>query len=110
MIGGFITGGTDPRRLLVRALGPSLAQFGVSDPLPNPTLELRDVQGTLVNSNNDWQTSPDTAEIQSYGVAPQDALESALISTVPSGAYTAVVSGNGGQPTGVALVEIFQVQ
>ena len=110
MIGGFITGGTDPRRLLVRALGPSLAQFGVSDPLPNPTLELRDAQGTLVNSNNDWQTSPDTAEIQSYGVAPQNALESALISTVPSGAYTAVVSGNGGQPTGVALVEIFQVQ
>ncbi len=111
LIGGFITGGTDARRLIVRALGPSLSQFGVAGPLPDPTLELRNAQGTLINSNNDWQSNPaDAAEIRSYGVGPQNALESALISTVPSGAYTAVVAGNGTQPTGVALVEIFQVQ
>lgn len=110
MIGGFITGGTDSRRLLARALGPSLAQFGVDGTLPDPTLVLRDANGMVVDMNNDWQSHPDAAEIQSYGVAPQNTLESALIKTVPSGAYTAIVAGNGGQPTGVALVEIFQVQ
>ncbi len=110
MIGGLITGGTDPRRLLVRAIGPSLAQFNVAGPLPDPTLELRNAQGTIVDSNNDWQSHPNASEIQGYGVAPEDTRESALITTVASGAYTAVVAGTGGQPTGVALVEVFQVQ
>ncbi|MEO5722047.1 MAG: peptidylprolyl isomerase [Chthoniobacterales bacterium] len=110
MIGGFITGGTDPRRLIVRALGPSLADFGVAGSLADPTLELRNAQGMVVDSNTDWQSHPNAGEIQTAGVAPTRALESALITTVPSGAYTAVVAGNGSQPTGVALVEIFQVQ
>ncbi len=111
MIGGFITQGTEARRLAVRALGPSLAQFNVPGTLPDPTLELRDAQGAIVKSNNDWQTgNPEAAELQSIGLAPSDARESALIATVPSGAYTAVVAGNGSQPTGVALVEVFQFQ
>lgn len=110
MIGGFITGGTGSRRLIVRALGPSLSEAGVTGTLPDPTLELRDSNGTVVNSNNDWQSDATAAaEIESYGVGPHNPLESALVSTVPSGAYTAVVAGNGSQPTGVALVEIFQV-
>ncbi|MGI8435609.1 MAG: peptidylprolyl isomerase [Chthoniobacterales bacterium] len=110
MIGGFITQGTDSRRLLVRALGPSLSQAGVPDALPDPTLELRDSQGTLVDSNNDWTTSPDAVEIQNTGFAPGDGHESVVVRTLPSGAYTAIVAGAGNQPTGTALMEIYQVQ
>lgn len=110
LIGGFIIRGTDSRRLVVRALGPSLANLGVTGVLPDPTIELRNIQGTLIDSNNDWQTHPAAAEIQSQGVAPQDAKESAVIATLPSGEYTATIAGAGNQPTGVASVEIYQVQ
>lgn len=110
LIGGFITGGTDARRLIVRAIGPSLAQYNVPGALPDPTLELRDANAMVIASNDDWQTDPGAAEIQSYNVAPQNAHESAFVVTLPSGAYTARVSGAGSQPTGVGLIEIFQVQ
>ncbi|MDQ2660143.1 MAG: hypothetical protein M3Y03_06955, partial [Verrucomicrobiota bacterium] len=110
MIGGFITQGSEARRLLVRALGPSLSQAGVPDVLADPTLELRDGQGTLVDSNDDWTNSPDAAEIQNTGFAPGDGHEAVIVHTLPSGAYTAIVAGAGVQPTGTALMEVFQVQ
>ena len=109
LIAGLITGGTEPRRLIVRAVGPSLAQSNVPGSLPDPTLEIRNGQGTLIDSNNDWQMHPDAGEIQSRGFALLDPRESAVIATVPSGGYTAIVAGTGGQPTGVGLVEIYQV-
>ncbi len=112
LIGGLITGGTEPRRLIVRAVGPSLAQQNVPGALQDPTLEIRNGQGTLVASNDNWQTQTnpnDVTEISSRGFALSDPRESAVVLTVPSGGYTAIVAG-AGSTTGVALVEVYQVE
>ena len=108
MIGGFILGsdGTTAN-VLIRALGPSLAQAGVRDSLADPTLELRDADGALVRSNDNWKSSQ-KAEIEATGIPPENNLESAMVVTVPAAAYTAIVSGkNGG--TGVGLVELYRL-
>ncbi|MEP6955230.1 MAG: peptidylprolyl isomerase [Chthoniobacterales bacterium] len=110
MIGGFIIAGDGTRRLVVRALGPSLTAFGVMGALPDPTIELRNAQGTLVTANDDWGNNPQAGEIQSYGLQPGHPKEAAVIATLPQGRYTAKVSGLGSQPTGVGLIEIYQVQ
>ena len=108
LIGGFILGGTESKKILVRAIGPSLTAFGVPGALSNPTLELRNAQGNLVDSNDDWMNSPQKTEIQNSGVAPTDAKESAVLQTLAAGAYTAVVRGvNSG--TGVGSVEVYQL-
>ena len=115
MIAGFIVQGSAPKRVLIRAVGPSLAQFGVPDALANPRLELHDTTNTI-GMNDDWQTtqiggvitSDQVAEIQNSGLAPSDPLESALIATLPPGSYTAIVQGvNGG--TGVGSVEVYDL-
>ena len=106
MIGGFILGNSDaPARIVVRALGPSLSQAGISGALPDPTLELRDSNGELVRSNNNWKESQQ-AEIQNTGIPPSSELESAIVATLPPGPYTAIVAGSGGA-TGVGLVELY---
>jgi hypothetical protein len=109
MIGGFILGPDDAQNagILVRAIGPSLTQFGVTDALLDPMLELHDANGTLM-SNNDWQESQ-AADIEATGLAPTDPKESAILMSLPPGSYTAIVSGNNGQ-TGVALVEVYHTQ
>ena len=109
MIGGFILGGDGTRRLVVRGIGPSLTPFGVPNALPDPMLELRNGEGTVVTSNDNWQTNPAAAEIQMQGLQPSVAQESAVIATLPAGAYTAILSGVGSQPTGAASIEIYQV-
>ncbi|MFL6536871.1 MAG: peptidylprolyl isomerase, partial [Chthoniobacterales bacterium] len=109
MIGGFIIGGDGTRRIVVRAVGPTLAQFGVPDSLPNPTLDLFDGNGNKMTSNDDWQTNPDAAEIQGYGKNPSDPREAAIIATLPAGSYTALLRGTGDKPTGNALLELFDV-
>src|SRR5205814_8661414 len=108
MIGGFIVQGTQSRRIIVRAIGPELSQYGVPDPLHDPTLELHDGSGALIASNNNWQqtatggiiTSNQVQDIQNSGHAPADAIDSAIIATLPPGHHTAVVRGvyhtNGG--------------
>jgi hypothetical protein len=109
MIGGLILGGgTGANRILARALGPSLSQFGVQNALPDPTLGLFDSQGTLLNFNRDWRQIQE-AEILATGLAPSNNLESALIQLLPPGNYTAIVDGAGGA-TGVALVEVYNLQ
>ena len=109
MIGGFILGeGGDDAPVLVRALGPSLAQAGISNVLANPTLELRDVNGSLVASNDDWKSLQQT-EIEATGVPPPNDLESAVIASLPPGNYTVIVSGKNGT-TGVGLVEVYALQ
>jgi cyclophilin family peptidyl-prolyl cis-trans isomerase len=108
MIGGFFLGGTDSKRILVRALGPSLANAGVTGTLADPRLELVDGNGTSLQSNNDWQTSGQADEIQQSGLAPSNSKEAALVRTLNSGAYTAIVRG-AGDSTGVASVEIYQL-
>jgi hypothetical protein len=108
MIGGFILGGGGASTtVLVRAIGPTLTQFGVADALGNPTLELRDVNGTLILANDDWKETQQM-EIEATGLQPQNDLESAVLETLAPGAYTAIVSGSGGL-TGVALVEVYRL-
>lgn len=109
MIGGFILGGGNGgTNLIVRALGPSLAQSGISNALPDPTLELRDGNGALVAANDNWKDT-NRAALEATGIAPSNDLESALIAKLPPGAYTAIVAGKGGS-TGVGLVEFYNVQ
>ena len=115
MIAGFIVQGSSPKRVLIRAAGPSLTQFGVPNALANPRLELHDTNNTI-GMNDNWQTtqiggvitSDQVAEIQNSGLAPSDPLESAVIATLAPGSYTAIVQGvNGG--TGVGIVEAYDL-
>ncbi|MEN3371362.1 MAG: hypothetical protein V7609_3505 [Verrucomicrobiota bacterium] len=109
MIGGFIlAGGSGSDKVVVRALGPSLAQFGISNPLPDPTLQLHNGNGALVASNDDWKDS-DQAGIQSTGLAPSHTFESAIVSALPPGNYTAIVAGKNAD-AGIGLVEIYNLQ
>jgi uncharacterized repeat protein (TIGR03803 family) len=106
LIGGFICGPNTT--VAVRAIGPSLTQFGITNALADPTLELRDANGALVRSNNDWKDTQQ-AEIQNAGLAPSDNRESALIQALTSGNYTAIVRGVG-NTTGVAVIEAYNLQ
>ena len=105
MIGGFVSAVADTR-VIVRALGPTLTQFGVTGALADPVLGLFDTNGNAIASNDNWQQSAQAAQIQSSGFAPPNALEPAIISTRPLGNTTAIVSGKNGT-TGVALVEVY---
>jgi hypothetical protein len=108
LIGGFFVGGTDSKQILVRAIGPSLAAFGVQNALADPTLEFFNGQGTKVDANDDWMNSAQKAQIQGSGLAPTNAKESAILQTLAAGPYTAVVRGaNSG--TGVGSVEVYQL-
>jgi hypothetical protein len=110
MIGGFILGnGSAGADVVVRGIGPSLSQFGLSNVLADPTLELRDSNGTLVIANDNWQDDPvSAAQLTAHGLAPQDPLESGIFATLPPGAFTAILAGkNAG--AGLGLVEVYDV-
>jgi hypothetical protein len=107
MIGGFIIGGTQPQRIIVRGIGPSLGARGVTGALQDPTLDLVDSSGTLVGSNDNWRSDQAT-DITNSGLAPADDRESAIIRTLNPGSYTAIVRGANGT-TGVALVEVYRL-
>ena len=93
--------------MLIRALGPSLTDQGVQDALADPTLELHDENGALVETNDNWKDTQQ-AEIEATGIPPTNDLESAIIATLPATAHTAVVAGKNGL-TGVALVEVYRL-
>lgn len=105
MIGGFIIGGDAPTKVIVRAIGPSLAAFGVTGVLGDPTMELHDSSGSLIFSNDNWRSDQEQ-EIIDTTIPPTDDKESAIVATLPPGAYTAIVRGANGT-TGVALVEVY---
>ena len=108
LIGGFIVKGTQSKKLILRAIGPSLGQLGIPNALADPFLELHDSTGGIVASCNNWTPGPQAAEILASGWAPASPAESALIVTLAPGSYTAVVSGvGGGQGTG--LVEAYEL-
>jgi hypothetical protein len=108
LIGGFYVGGTDSKNILVRAIGPSLPPANVPNPLADPILELRNGNGTLIDQNDDWGSSPNKTAIQNSGVAPTNPKESAVLQTLAAGPYTAIVRGvNNG--TGVGSVEVYQL-
>jgi hypothetical protein len=108
VIGGFILGnGGGNDRIIVRGIGPSLTAFGVPNVLADPTLELRNSDGTLLISDNDWMDNPaQAAIISAAGLAPTNPREAAIAATLPPGAYTALLAGlNNG--TGIGLVEVY---
>jgi pectin methylesterase-like acyl-CoA thioesterase len=109
MIGGFIIGGNNQAngRVVVRAIGPSLSAFGITGALPDPLLELKDANGSTLMSNDDWRDSQEM-EINQTGLAPTDLRESALVTSLPDGNYTAILSGKS-NATGVAVVEVYGV-
>jgi hypothetical protein len=106
MIGGLIVTGSGSESVVVRAIGPSLAQSGVANALADPLLELHDVNGALLASNDNWIDASNKQAIIDSGLAPKHNLESAILTSLNPGSYTAVIHGvkNG---TGVALVEVF---
>jgi len=117
MIGGFIVQGTEPKRVIIRAIGPELSRYGVPDVLVDPTLELYDGTGALIASNNDWQHTiiggiignGQVRAIIASGLAPADGRESAMVVELPAGNYTAIVRGVN-DTTGVALVEVYDLE
>ena len=110
VIAGFLlgsSGGTD--KIVVRGLGPSLASAGLSNTLADPTLDLRDSNGTLLTTNDNWKNDPaQAAQLMAVGLAPTNALESGIVSNLPPGAYTALLGGvNNG--TGLGLIEVYDL-
>ena len=108
LIGGFIVTGTEPKTMVLRALGPSLSGFGLSGVLADPVLKLYNSSHTLIASNDNWQSDPQNADIQSNGLAPPNLLDSATLQTLAPGAYTVVVSGKNGAH-GIGLVELYDL-
>jgi hypothetical protein len=102
MIGGFIVGAGPAAKVIVRAIGPSLP---VDGKLLDPTLELRDGNGALLDSNDNWRSDHEQ-EIIDTTVPPSDDAESAIIRTLTPGPYTAIVRGVN-DTTGVGLVEVY---
>jgi outer membrane protein assembly factor BamB len=104
LFAGFIIAGSDPKQVCIRALGPSLQQFGISDTLPDPTIELHDSFG-IIQTNNNWKDTQ-ASEIQLSGLAPSYDSEAAMIIKLNPGSYTAIVrDANGG--AGVGLLEVY---
>jgi hypothetical protein len=115
MIGGFVvSNGGNPNRVIVRAIGPTLTQYGVPNVLADPTLELHDHNGDLIASNDDWHdtiiggiiTTNQVNDIQNSRLAPPNDFESAIVATLREGSYTAIVRGFD-NTVGVALVEVY---
>jgi hypothetical protein len=106
MIGGFIIGGAAPKKVLIRAIGPSLAAFGVTGTIPDPKLELYSGPNKIAENDN-WQSNANATDISATGLAPTSPLEGALLVTLNPGAYTAAVSGVNGV-TGVGIIEVFE--
>ncbi len=112
MIGGFVVKGPDSQKVLIRALGPTLTQFGVSNALANPVLSLHtrnaQNQDVVVATNDNWKATQQ-AEIQATGNAPPNDLESAIVRTLAPGNYTAILTGVN-NTTGNALLEVYALE
>ena len=106
-IGGFIITGTAPKPVLVRAIGPSLSDFGISNVLADPMLELHGSGAFVTITNDNWRATQE-AEIQSTGIPPAHDLESAIMATLSPGAYTAIVKSNDNN-AGIGLIEVYDL-
>jgi hypothetical protein len=107
LIDGFIITGSAPKKVIVRAIGPSLVQYGVQNALTNPTLTLYDNTGAVLASNDNWKDTQQT-EIATTGFQPSNDLESAIVRTLAPGLYTTAMNGKNGA-TGVGLVEVYDL-
>ena len=116
MIGGFIIEGTERKTVIIRAIGPELTRYGISNALSNPALELYDRTGALIASNDNWHdtiiggivTTNQVTDIRNSGHAPADGRESAVIADLRAGRYTAILRGVN-NTTGVALIEMYDL-
>jgi hypothetical protein len=109
-IAGFILGNqSGANSLVIRGIGPSLAKAGVSSPLPNPALELRNADGVLLATNNDWQDNPvQAAQLIAAGLAPSDDREAGIVVSLQPGLYTALLAGEN-NTVGIGIVEVYDV-
>ena len=105
MIGGFIIAGSSSKSVLIRGLGPSLANLGLTDVLLDPMLELHGANGALLFQNDDWKDG-ERSQIEGTLFQPADDRESVIVASLPPAAYTAVLTGQN-QTTGVGLIEIY---
>ena len=110
MIGGFILGNAQANaRIAIRGIGPSLSQFAINNPLPDPTLELKDANGMTLASNDDWLLDPvSAAQLSANGLALKDQKESGIFIQLPAGQFTVILAGKNGE--GIGLVEIYNLR
>jgi hypothetical protein len=109
MIGGFAIGGDGPQQVLILGRGPSLADAGVPNTLPNPRVTLVSMNtGLIVASNDDWGTSSNAAAITATGKAPTRAVEAAILITLNPGNYTAILDGGPSLGAGNGIVEVYR--
>jgi hypothetical protein len=109
-IGGFIITGTEPKKVAIRGIGPSLGNSGLSGVLADPTMELRDYNGALLVQNDNWQdNAAHAAELTALGLALQNPNESGMVATLLPGSYTVLLAGKN-QTEGLALVEIYDAE
>lgn len=111
LIAGFVLGGAGPKQVIIRGVGPTLSSFGLTGVLSNPTLELHRGNTTLATNDN-WKTTSDgmsqQAQVEATGLAPTNNFESAIVTTLNPGAYTAILKGqNNG--TGIGLIEVYDL-
>ena len=108
LIGGVIVTGSQSKDVIMRAIGPSLANAGISGALADPTLELHDSSGNTLSTNNDWQSSSQASQISASGLAPSNSKESAIIATLAPGSYTAIIRGVNSS-TGIGMIEVYDL-
>ena len=107
MIAGVIVHGPDSENVIIRGLGPTLTQFGVPSVLADPILDLRDSNGNLLMTNDNWKDGQQS-QIEGSGFAPPSDLESAIAVTLTAGNYTAILRGKN-NTTGNGLVEVYEL-
>ncbi|HVF73148.1 MAG TPA: kelch repeat-containing protein [Chthoniobacterales bacterium] len=107
LIGGFIITGDAPKRVLIRAIGPSLQDLGISGALQDPTLDLVH-SGASIGFNDNWKDSPERAEIEASTIPPSHDFEAAIVRTLNPGAYTAIMRG-ANDTSGVGVVEVYDL-
>ena len=112
LIGGFIVRGSPAKRIMIRAIGPSLSSSGIMNALADPILELHDSTGAVIATNDNWADNANQQEIIDTGIAPASPKESVILARLPSDdngvAYTAILRG-AGNTTGVGLLEVYDL-
>ncbi len=108
LIGGFIISGENPTRVMLRAIGPELLPYGITNALLDPVLELHGPDGSIIYQNDNWRSDQEQ-QILDTTLAPLDDRESAIVATLPPAKYTAIVRGANGS-SGVALVELYNLE
>ena len=110
MIAGFILGNSQTTtHVAIRGIGPSLSQFGITHPLPDPTLELRDANGVLLIANDNWTDDPVmAAQLTANGLALSNTKESGIFTSLPAGQFTAILAGKNGD--GIGVVEVYNLK